>query len=116
MNKRDLIFIVSAVILCAVLFTVNRYAKNGGDTVQIYVNAKLCETVPLNENSVKEINGGTNRVRIENGEVFMEYADCPDKLCVKQGKISDSSRDIVCLPNKVTVKVIKKSETDAVSR
>ena len=46
----------------------------------------------------------------------MEYADCPDKLCINQGKITDSSKKIICLPNKVIVEVTKKSETDAVVR
>ena len=116
MKKRDLIFIASAVIVCAVLFAVNRIGKKEGDTVLIYVDSKLYAALPLNENAEKEVNSGTNIVKIENGEVYMVYADCPDKLCIKQGKISDSSRDIVCLPNRVTVKVTKKSETDAVSK
>ena len=45
----------------------------------------------------------------------MESADCPDKLCVKTGKIKDNSHDIICLPNKVRVEVTKKSAIDAVS-
>ncbi len=35
----------------------------------------------------------------------MDKADCPDKLCVKQGKISKSGESIICLPHKVVVKI-----------
>ena len=35
----------------------------------------------------------------------MISADCPDHLCVKQGKISADGEMIVCLPNKVTVQI-----------
>ena len=116
MKKRDLIFILSVFAGIAILVSVNLLTAARGDTAEIYVNSKFAASLPLDENTVKEINGGTNRIRIENGYVYMEYADCPDKLCIKQGKISDSSRDIVCLPNRVTVKVTRKGSTDAVSR
>ena len=33
-------------------------------------------------------------------------ADCPDKLCVHQGKIDKTGEVITCLPNKLTVTVI----------
>lgn len=36
----------------------------------------------------------------------MKWADCPDKLCIHQGKISHTGETIACLPNRVTVRVI----------
>ena len=35
----------------------------------------------------------------------MDHADCPDKICVKTGKIKNKGEQIVCLPNKLVVKV-----------
>ena len=43
---------------------------------------------------------------ISGGEAFMKWADCPDKLCIHQGKISHTGETIACLPNRVTVRVI----------
>lgn len=43
----------------------------------------------------------------------MQSANCPDKLCVKQGKISDIG-SIVCLPNKVIIEIDRNSDVDAV--
>ena len=64
----------------------------------------------------KEIDiDGHNRVIISDGEVWMEQADCPDKLCILQGKISSSGQTIICLPNKVMVTIKGgKSEYDGV--
>ena len=45
-------------------------------------------------------------IRISGGEAFMKWADCPDKLCIRQGKISHTGETIACLPNRVTVRVI----------
>ena len=50
-------------------------------------------------------NGGENRLYVQDDLVFMDSANCPDKLCVKQGVIRDSTVPIVCLPNKVVVRI-----------
>lgn len=50
-------------------------------------------------------NGGENRVYVQEDLVYMEKASCPDQLCVKQGVIRDGSVPIVCLPNKVVVRI-----------
>ena len=45
----------------------------------------------------------------------MADADCPDKLCVRQGKIHRNGETITCLPNKLTVTVIdEEGEVDLV--
>ena len=46
-----------------------------------------------------------NVVEIKDGTVRMSDANCPDKACVKQGKISADNQVIVCLPNKVLIKL-----------
>ena len=70
----------------------------------------------LDVNKVIKVNE-TNVVRIENGKVFMESAECPDQICVKQKPLNLSGRDIVCLPNKVTVRVVSENkDVDVVTR
>ena len=113
MKKRDYIFLVCVVLVCAILFSVRAVSKKDADCVLIYVDGELFKTVALYDEC--EIDLGTNKVAVENGSAYMKSADCPDKICVHTGKIKDNSKDIVCLPNKVLVKVTKKSALDAVS-
>lgn len=116
MKKRDYLFIACIVLMCLGIFLFNNLLSEKGDTVIIYKNSKIYKTVSLSEDT--EINiDGNNIISIKNGEVFMKSATCPDKLCINQGKIKDSSRDIVCLPNKVIVKIeSKNNEVDTVSQ
>ena len=116
MKKRDYLFMGCVLLVCLGLFLLNNLTSKKGDTVVIYKNSKIYKTVSLSEDTEIDIDGN-NTVLIKNKEAFMVSATCPDKLCMHQGKIKDSSRDIVCLPNKVTVKIkSKNSEVDTVSQ
>jgi hypothetical protein len=68
---------------------------------------KEYETVSLKENEkvVIENEYGKNVVIIKDGQVYVETADCPDKTCVKQGKIMKTGQSIVCLPHRMTVTI-----------
>ena len=114
LKKKDVFLIILAVFVSFGLFLANRIFSVSGDSVNIYVDSKLYKSVKISENQTVEING-TNKILIEDGKVSMIDADCPDKLCIKQGKITDNSKDIVCLPNGVVIRVEKNSELDAVS-
>lgn len=114
MNKNDFILILCVLALCAGLFAFWHFSEKSGDIVTIMVNGELYQTAELYTDAEISVNG-TNTVVIHDGEVYMESADCPDQLCVKQGKIHDAGRDIVCLPNRVVVSVSKESTVDAIS-
>ncbi len=43
--------------------------------------------------------GGYNIVEIENGEIRISEADCPDKTCVKTGILKSEEMPVVCLPH-----------------
>lgn len=113
MKKKDIImvFIVILVSLAALFFS--KIFTQSGDIVKITLNGEVYCEKNLYENTEIQIDG-TNTAIIENGEVYMDYASCPDGLCIRQGKISDSSKKIICLPNKVVIEITKKSEIDMV--
>lgn len=46
-----------------------------------------------------------NIIRIENKTIYMEYANCPDQLCTKTKPIINVGQTIVCLPNKLLIKM-----------
>ena len=113
MKKKDFIFIliVLAAVVSAALFL--KIPQNP-DTVSVYVDGELFYEYPLSENAEISVNG-TNTVKIENGEAYMFFATCPDKLCIHQGKIGKTGKSIICLPNRVSVEV-NNSIHDEVSR
>ena len=112
LKKKDWILI--AVILCVAGLTVLVHTLIGGAGA----NRVTIEGIySLSEDREIEINGGTNLLRIKNGEATMIQADCPDQLCVHQKPVSMNHESIICLPNKVVVEVESSAnrEFDAVT-
>ncbi|MCX7715781.1 MAG: NusG domain II-containing protein [Clostridia bacterium] len=86
---------------------------------KIYHNGECIKTIDLNAVSepyefTVETEHGKNTVRVEFGRIRIVDASCPDHICVNQGWISDGTAPIVCLPNKLVIKIEKQeNELDA---
>lgn len=91
-----------------------------GNRVVIYVDGREQESHLLTEDGeirVRGVGDGVNLVIIENGTVRVEDADCPDRLCVRQGRIRRAGESIICLPHRVEVVIegeVREREADAV--
>lgn len=116
MKKNDMFMIVGLIAVALCIFIMNIYNKRSGDAVVIYYNNEEYDVISLDEEKIIRVND-TNVVKIENGKVFMESANCPDQICVQQKPVDGSGRDIVCLPNKVVIRVISnRKDVDVVAR
>lgn len=49
--------------------------------------------------------GGSNTVFVEPGRIRIASADCPRKLCVRQGWLSPGGLPLVCLPHRLVISV-----------
>lgn len=115
MKKKDWILgvgvISAALLLLAGMNIVQRVQakenKTQANQVVITVDGEVYGKYDLSEDQVIEVEKDDfyNRIRIEEGEAYMEEADCPDGYCEEQGKISDRTQTIVCLPHKLVVEV-----------
>lgn len=103
-NRRaDLIFIAALLALAAVLYLLLSAGRDPGAVAVVRVDGEETARYPLYADGVYPLNGGTNTLMIQGGEAWLTDADCPDRLCVKQGHIRFSGQCITCLPNKLTV-------------
>ena len=123
MRKKDfiLIFVVSLIIAGA--FGVNYFVNTKNvDSIEIYMDNKLYKTYDINDKEEIKIKSkeGYNIVKIHDKGVEVIEASCPDKVCIHQGFITESSESIVCLPNKVHIKITTEdnheSEEDVISK
>ena len=105
MKKRDIILIASILAVAIALFLIVELTKEEGAGVTVKVDGVKVAEYSLSADGTYPLNSGTNILVIENGKAYLSDANCPDKLCVHQGKISMTGETITCLPNKLTVSV-----------
>lgn len=108
-TPRDFL-IITAVLIPALIFLVVNSGDNG-NFAEISYNGKVVKTVSLSEELEFSVNGVTFSVK-ENS-VCVVSSPCPDKICVKTGAIKRNGETIICLPEKVSVRIISDNETTA---
>lgn len=111
MKKYDIIIILIILLISFLSYIIyqNQDSVNF-PKAEIYHYSELVETVALDQGvnkifSVKE-NKNVLFHLFEDGSICFEESDCPDKLCIKTGKISKPGQFAACLPNGLLLKIV----------
>ena len=108
-----LLLALASTIALSILFS-SRAKPTRDVFVSIQVDGKEIERYSLVEAEGRTMRYksayGCNVVKIEQGGVYVLEADCPDKLCMHQGRISRPGQILVCLPNRFLVELIGGAE------
>ncbi len=122
MNRKSIFLFITAIILSLIAIFFFGKLKPTAPIAEIYIDDELYKSVDIsNISSPYEIPVvsiyGSNTVLVGNGYISIISSDCPDKLCVSQGKISNTTKPIICLPHHLVVKIVdnKNSTIDIIS-
>ena len=111
---------IGIVAVIAILVSILFWTKVGaeeGTMVSIYQDGALMKEISLNSDTEIVIEGVyENVVTVKDGKVAITKSDCPGTDCVHSGWIHESGRSIVCLPNRVELRIEGTSEVDFVVR
>lgn len=115
--RNDIILIVALLLVASIVMVYLFVFRDKGDTVKVTVDGKLYATYSLSDNITTDIvtgenKGQVNRLVIKDGKAYIEYATCPDGICVDHSHIFRDGESIVCLPNRVVVTIVKGNSTD----
>ena len=106
--------IVLAVFIIAAALAIYFMTKPTGSEVYIYKDGKLLEAVSLSVEKTLKVDEQIT-FKISGGAAFVLKSDCKGQDCVKAGKISKVGEMIVCLPNKVVIKIVGDGEVDYIT-
>ena len=116
--KNDLIMIAALLLVVSLIGVCVYVFRAEGDKVEVRVDGKLYGTYLLSQDITVEIITGDNNEHInvpviKDGKASVTEADCPDGICSSHKPVWREGESIVCLPNKVTVTVVKEGESGA---
>lgn len=113
LKKGDFIAFFAVLALAAGVF-IGFVLKTGNQdavAVRAYQNGQLLWEKPLNVDGTFKISGDyTNIVTISEGKVSITASTCPGEDCVHLGEISAAGQSVVCLPNRVEVRIVGGAE------
>lgn len=112
--KKDIVIIGVIIVIATCFLIYNSVNARKGTGVEITVSGKLYKTFPIDKDGVYEITNGNehNTLVIKNGKVNISEATCKNQVCVKHKSISKANETIICVPNKVVVKIVSDSENE----
>ncbi|MGN1094932.1 MAG: NusG domain II-containing protein [Eubacteriales bacterium] len=118
--RNDIILVVSVIFIAAAAFLIFTLTKSEGAYAVVLKDGKETARYPLSEDIEVEIKTGKdsfNILKIENGKADMILASCPDGICVDHKPIKYNGETIVCLPNKLVIRIDSEDNggVDAVS-
>lgn len=119
--RNDLLLLGALAAAGVVLVLVLHLTRETGAQVVVQADGERVAEFSLSEPveyTIQSRDGGINELRIADGAVWLESANCPDGLCVKQGKIRYVGESIICLPHAVVVEITGRDELglDAVTK
>lgn len=112
----DLILVGGLLVVAAVLFLMLGRWSAQGRTVEVQVDGTTVAALPLDVDTTYVIDGaggGRNTLVIADGRATVIEATCPDGVCVRHRAIDRAGQSIICLPNKVVVRVVGEPTVDA---
>ena len=105
------VVLVLAAAFASMFFIAGAVAREKGGTAIVEVNGREAARVVLAENqrkrtlTVEGVDGPSTMV-FERGGVRMTRSACRDKICIHMGTIDARGKAIVCLPNRVVIRVV----------
>ena len=108
-SKHILILLVAAVLLCAGGFWLIKNADTGSVAV-IKVDGQVRDKIDLSkvEESYEihiDTEYGHNTILVEQGTISVIDADCPDHVCIRQGKLTGGGLSIICMPHRLVIQI-----------
>ena len=122
--KTDVIIGGGVLLIGILLVAVYLFTRTPGARVVVSIDGTEVARYALSEEVDVEVQSlaktpaeGHNRLIIHDGKAHMEEADCPDRLCVGQGEIYRTNESIICLPHRVTIRIVgaEESAPDAIA-
>lgn len=117
-KKTDLIILIVALLLCAGGWVAyQQFFGQKAAVAEIYYKSQLVETVDLTLGEDKRFSIPQNKNVVfhvySDNSICFEESDCPDKICIRAGRLHVVGETAACLPNQIVMKIVPKNGRSA---
>ena len=92
-------------------------ADEDGKRAELWLNGQLVQSIALDEDQTLELEGDyCSRITVRNGRVAVTESDCPGQDCVHSGWVFGAGHSIVCLPNRMEIRIVGEQKVDLILR
>jgi len=121
LTRADKILILAVAMGTFGLFFYQRGQAESGAEVVVQVDGVECGVYPLDRSQILRFAGplGVSEVEIGGRTARVVTSPCPHQLCVRQGRVRRRGEVIVCVPNRLVLKLrggAEPARVDAVVR
>ncbi len=108
-------FIIAAIIIAALAsfpLAMSASSSANGSKLAVYRDGKKIISADLGVNKsykIKGQDGGYCILQIKNSEARIVKSTCPQKICQKQGRVSQGGQTIICAPMRLMYKIESQS-------
>lgn len=90
---------------------------SGGDSLLVRAGESVSR-IALDDEGRHTVKGplGEAAIVVRDGQAWLENAPCPLKICEGMGPVKKTGDVIICIPNRIYIRVGGKEKVDAVSR
>ena len=121
MKKGDkalfVIFLLS-LALSGIFFLQRKFAEEKNLHAEIMQDGRIVSTIELKKGESYDIPikaDGFNLISVRDGSISITSSDCRNEDCMKMGTISHGGESIICLPNRLSIRISGSSEVDGAS-
>lgn len=114
MNKNDAKLITILFVITSIILIIINVTKEEGSIAEVYYENDKILSIDLNVDGEYVVDGDLGDVVLEvkDGMIRVKEENSPLNICSKEGYIGDSSRTLICLPNKIVVKIVGDNDID----
>ena len=120
LRPADIVLIIILIAVSIGGFNIQKGNNNKGRFFIVEVDGKTLYRLSLLSDTLISIQAKTGKIslKVEDSRVSVHKSSCPLKICVKTGWIARPGESIICVPNKLVIRIegVKNAKVDAVTQ
>ena len=102
-RKSDIIIIIVCLSAALIFFLPSLFSSDENLTAVIMHDGEAVKEIVLTDDTDATIEIDGVIIKAQDGNIYFEESNCPDKICVKSGKLTSKGESAACVPNRVSV-------------